>query len=181
MGEGAGALILEEYEHAKKRGAKIYAEISGYGNTCDAHHITAPHPEAIGAINAIKQCLAEGNMQNVTDIYINAHGTSTQLNDKTETLAIKGALLEKASTALISSTKSMTGHMLGAAGAVEAIASILALKTGIIPPTIGYEQKDEECDLDYVPNTAGEKNIELAMSLSLGFGGHNACISFTKP
>lgn len=180
MGEGAGALILEEYEHAKKRGAKIYAEIGGYGNTCDAHHITAPHPEALGAANAIKLSIAEANMQDAKDIYINAHGTSTPLNDKAETLAIKTALLEKANTAVISSTKSMTGHMLGAAGAVEAIASILALKTGVIPPTIGYVEKDEDCDLDYVPNTARKKEIELALSVSLGFGGHNACIAFTK-
>jgi 3-oxoacyl-[acyl-carrier-protein] synthase II len=164
----------------KKRGAKIYAEVIGYGNTSDAYHMTAPHPEAIGAINAIKLCIAEANMQNATDIYINAHGTSTPLNDKTETIAIKEGLLEKAKTTLISSTKSMTGHTLGAAGALEAIASIFALKTGVVPPTIGYVEKDEECDLDYVPNVAREKELELAMSLSLGFGGHNACIAFTK-
>ena len=180
MGEGAGILILEEYEHAKARGAKIYAEISGYGNTCDAHHITAPHPEAIGGARAISLAMEEAGLQEETEIYINAHGTGTPLNDKSETIAIKKALGDRAYHVCISSTKSMTGHMLGAAGAVEAIASVLALERGIIPPTIGYREKDEDCDLDYVPNTARKKEVNAALSVSLGFGGHNACIALRK-
>ena len=179
MGEGAGALILEEYEHAKARGAKIYAEISGYGSTCDAYHVTAPNPEAIASAKAIADALAETDLD--TDkIYINAHGTSTPLNDKTETMAIKKALGEKAYKAHISSTKSMTGHMLGAAGAVEAIVAVLALNSDIIPPTIGYREPDEECDLDYTPNKAVKTEIDIALSTSLGFGGHNACLAFRK-
>lgn len=181
MGEGGGCLILEEYEHAKKRGAKIYAEMKGYGNTCDAYHITAPHPEAIGGAKAIKGAIEEAGMQDEDKIYINAHGTSTPLNDKSETLAIKKALgEEKAYKALISSTKSMTGHMLGGAGAVEAIAAVMALYTGIIPPTIGYKEPDEDCDLDYVPNVARKADVNLALSISLGFGGHNGCVAFSK-
>ena len=180
MGEGAGILILEEYEHAKARGAKIYAEISGYGNTCDAHHITAPHPEAIGGARAISLAMEEAGLQEETEIYINAHGTGTPLNDKSETIAIKKALGDRAYHVCISSTKSMTGHMLGAAGAVEAIASVLALERGIIPPTIGYREKDEDCDLDYVPNTARKREVNAALSVSLGFGGHNACIALRK-
>lgn len=180
MGEGAGILILEEYEHAKARGAKIYAEISGYGNTCDAHHITAPHPEAIGGARAISLAIEEAGLQEEAEIYINAHGTGTPLNDKSETLAIKKALGDRAYQICISSTKSMTGHMLGAAGAVEAIASVLALERGIIPPTIGYREKDEDCDLDYVPNTARKREVNAALSVSLGFGGHNACIALRK-
>ncbi len=180
MGEGAGILILEEYEHAMARGAKIYAEISGYGNTCDAHHITAPHPEAIGGARAISLAIEEAGLQEETEIYINAHGTGTPLNDKSETLAIKKALGDRAYQICISSTKSMTGHMLGAAGAVEAIASVLALERGIIPPTIGYREKDEDCDLDYVPNTARKREVNAALSVSLGFGGHNACIALRK-
>lgn len=179
MGEGAGALILEEYEHAKARGAKIYAEITGYGSTCDAYHVTAPNPEAVASAKAIADAWAETGLD--TDkIYINAHGTSTPLNDKTETMAIKKALGDKAYRAHISSTKSMTGHMLGAAGAVEAIASVLALTSGIIPPTIGYQEPDEECDLDYTPNKAVKADIDVALSTSLGFGGHNACLAFKK-
>lgn len=180
MGEGAGILVLEEYEHAKARGAKIYAEVSGYGNTCDAHHITAPHPEAVGGARAISLAMEEAGLQEETEIYINAHGTGTPLNDKSETIAIKKALGDRAYHVCISSTKSMTGHMLGAAGAIEAIASVLALKNGVIPPTIGYREKDEDCDLDYVPNTAREKNVSAALSVSLGFGGHNACIALRK-
>ena len=180
MGEGAGALVLEEYEHAVRRGAKIYAEIKGYGNTCDAYHITAPHPEAIGGCKAILDAMGEAGATGDERIYINAHGTSTPLNDLSETIAIKKALGEKACDAMVSSTKSMTGHMLGGAGAVEAIASVMALQTGVIPPTIGYEVPDEECDLDYVPNTARKAEVDLALSLSLGFGGHNACLAFTK-
>lgn len=180
MGEGAGIIIVEEYEHAKKRGAKIYAEIVGYGNTCDAYHITAPHPEGTGAANAIKLALAEANYNGEDSLYINAHGTSTTLNDKTETLAFKKALGDKAYDAYISSTKSMTGHMLGAAGAVEAIASALALKNGVVPPTIGYEEPDPDCDLNYVPNKAVKVQVEYAASTSLGFGGHNACLVLKK-
>lgn len=181
MGEGAGVVILEEYEHAKKRNAKIYAEVKGYGNTCDAHHITAPHPEGTGAINAFKAALKEAEITDYNDLYINAHGTSTPLNDKTETMAIKLALGEEnAYKCNVSSTKSMTGHLLGAAGAVEAIASVLAIKEGVIPPTIGYKEKDEECDLNITPNVAVHKNVKTAISSSLGFGGHNGVLVFTK-
>lgn len=181
IGEGAGILILEEYEHAKARGAKIYAEICGYGNTCDAHHITAPDPEAEGPSRAIKLAFEEAQVTDSDVIYINAHGTSTPLNDKTETKAIKLALGEERAREInISSTKSMTGHMLGAAGGVEGIVAALALKNGIIPPTIGYEVPDEECDLNYTPNKAEKKDITVAASTSLGFGGHNACIVFRK-
>lgn len=180
MGEGAGTLILEEYEHAKSRGAKIYAEVCGYGSTCDAYHITAPDPEADGSFRAISNALKEACYKNEDKIYINAHGTGTPLNDKTETLAIKKALGDRAYSANISSTKSMTGHMLGAAGAIEAIAAILALCNSTIPPTIGLYEKDEECDLDYTPNTAKKAEINLSISSSFGFGGHNACIAFRK-
>ena len=181
LGEGSGIIILEEYEHAVNRGAHIYAEICGYGNTCDAHHVTAPDPEAEGGARAMKLAMAEAGIDGSENIYINAHGTSTPLNDKSETLAIKKALGEEnARKVKISSTKSMTGHMLGAAGAVEAIACAKALETGIIPPTIGYENFDEDCDLDYVPNKAVEGNADYAMSVSLGFGGHNACIVLKK-
>lgn len=180
MGEGAGILVLEEYGHAKARGAKIYAEVGGYGNTCDAYHITAPHPEAVGGARAISLAMEEAGLQEETELYLNAHGTGTPLNDKSETLAIKKALGDRAYRICISSTKSMTGHMLGAAGAVEAIASVLALKHGVIPPTIGYRERDENCDLDYVPNTARERNVNAALSVSLGFGGHNACIALRK-
>lgn len=185
MGEGAGALILEEYQHAKARGAKIYAEIVGYGNTCDAHHVTAPDPTAEMSAAAIGNALQEANIDvNAIDtkaVYINAHGTSTKPNDKTETLAIKQIFGDKAYDVMVSSTKSMTGHMLGAAGAIEAIACVKALEDQIAPPTIGYKEKDEDCDLDYVPNTARKAKIDLTLSTSLGFGGHNACIAITKP
>lgn len=181
MGEGAGILVLEEYEHAKARGAKIYAEVCGYGCTCDAHHITAPHPEAAGGARAIALAVEEAGMKDEEKIYINAHGTSTPLNDVAETAAIKKALGEdKARKAIISSTKSMTGHMLGAAGAAEAIASIMAIKEGTFPPTIGLKEPDPECDLDYIPGEARKADIELALSVSLGFGGHNACVAFKK-
>ena len=181
MGEGAGALILEEYEHARTRGARIYAEICGYGHTCDAHHVTAPDPEASGASRAIKAALMQAQANESDSIYINAHGTSTPLNDKSETLALKLALGEEAARkAAISSTKSMTGHMLGAAGAVEAIAAVLALYHGILPPTVGYNEPDPDCDLDYIPNVARKAEVSLAISTSLGFGGHNACIAFRK-
>ncbi|MBR1393814.1 MAG: beta-ketoacyl-ACP synthase II [Ruminococcus sp.] len=180
IGEGGAALILEEYEHAKARGAKIYAEAVGYGSTCDAHHITAPDPEAGGASRAMKQALEEAGWSEKDTVYINAHGTGTPLNDKSETKAVKLALGDKAKDAYISSTKSMTGHMLGAAGAIEAIACIKALQEGIIPPTINLNEPDEECDLNYCPNKAVKADIDLAVSNSLGFGGHNACVAFRK-
>jgi len=181
MGEGAGILVLEEYEHAVARGAKIYAEIAGYGNTCDAHHMTAPHPEGTCAARAIKQAVEEADAWDVEGkkIYLNAHGTSTPLNDKGETKAIKTAFgEEKAYQIHVSSTKSMTGHMLGAAGAVEAIATVLALKNGVVPPTIGYREPDPDCDLDITPNVKVEADLELGISTSLGFGGHNGCLAF---
>lgn len=181
MAEGAGIVILEEYEHAIKRGAHIYAEVVGYGNTCDAHHYTAPRADAIPASRAIKLALQEASYSENDLLYINAHGTSTPLNDKTETKAIKLALGEDlAYKALISSTKSMTGHMLGAAGAVEVIACAMALKDGVVPPTINYQVPDPECDLNYVPNVAVEHPISLAISNSLGFGGHNACVALRR-
>ncbi|MGN1466965.1 MAG: beta-ketoacyl-ACP synthase II [Ruminococcus sp.] len=179
MGEGAGMLVLEELEHAKARGAKIYAEFIGYGNTCDAYHVTAPDPEADGLANAIKLAFEEGNVSENDSIYINAHGTSTHMNDVTETMAIKKALGEQAKKAAISSTKSMTGHMLGATGAVEAIVAVLAVKEGKIPPTIGTTNVDPECDLDYtIGSKAVEKKIDVAASTNLGFGGHDACVLF---
>lgn len=182
MGEGAGALMLEEYEHAKSRGATIYGEICGYGVTCDAHHITAPDPEGNGGARALKLAYNEaGGCEDPHKLYINAHGTSTPLNDTCETMAIKKGLGEDAARAcMISSTKSMTGHMLGAAGAVEAIACVLALKEGLVPPTIGYQEPDPACDLDYVPNSARRADIQLALSASLGFGGHNAYLAFRR-
>ena len=181
MGEGSGVLVLEEYEHAVARGAHIYAEVCGYGNTNDAHHMTAPDPDAKGSSRAIQLAVEEAGMQADDEIYINAHGTSTPLNDKTETKAIKLALGEEtARKAHISSTKSMTGHMLGAAGGVEAIATVLALKHGIIPPTIGYAEPYPECDLDYTANKAVKADVTLGISTSLGFGGHNGCLAFRK-
>lgn len=180
MGDGAGALVLEEYDHAVARGAKIYAEICGYGNTSDAHHVTAPDPEAEGAARCIRLALEEAGYEGTEELYINAHGTSTPMNDSTETKAFKKALGEQAYKAHISSTKSMTGHMLGATGAVEAIAAVKALETGIIPPTIGYKEPDPECDLDYTPNKAVEAPVTMALSTTFGFGGHNACIVLRK-
>ncbi len=182
MGEGAGALMLEEYEHAKSRGAVIYGELCGYGATCDAHHITAPDPEGKGGARALKLALDEaGGYVDPHKLYINAHGTSTPLNDACETLAIKKGLGEEAArVCVISSTKSMTGHMLGAAGAVEAIACVMALSEGVVPPTIGYQEPDPACDLDYVPNNARSADIEVALSASLGFGGHNAYLAFRR-
>lgn len=180
MGEGAGMLVLEEYEHAKARGAKIYAEFAGYGNTCDAHHVTAPDPEGAGLARAIKIAMAEANTTDDDQLYINAHGTSTHLNDLTETMAFKSALGEKAYDANISSTKSMTGHMLGATGAIEAIVSVLTLRDGMIPPTIHLNEQDEELDLNYTPNKAVKRGVTVAASTNLGFGGHDACVVFKK-
>lgn len=180
MGEGSGVVILEEYEHAVSRGAKIYALVSGYGNTNDAHHMTAPCPAATSSAMAIELAAKELNITDFSRVYVNAHGTGTSLNDKTETAALKRSFGDNAYKLKVSSTKSMTGHMLGAAGAVEAIASILALKNGIIPPTINLTSPDPECDLFYTPNTSLKATLDYALSTSLGFGGHNACISFKK-
>ena len=181
IGEGAAALVLEEYEHAIARGAKIYGEVCGYGSTCDAHHITAPHPEAEGGARAMRQALQEAGYDGTETVYINAHGTGTPMNDSGETLAIKKALGEdRAYKALVSSTKSMTGHMLGAAGAIEAIVCLKVLQTGIVPPTINLIEPDPKCDLNYVPNDAVKADIDLCLSNSLGFGGHNACLAFRK-
>ena len=180
MGEGSGIVVLEAYEHAVARGAHIYAEVCGYGNTCDAYHITAPQPDGVGAANAIRLALAEADYRG-EKLYINAHGTGTAMNDKGETLAIKLALGDQAArAALVSSTKSMTGHMLGAAGGVEAIACAMALESGIVPPTIHLDAPDPECDLNYVPNQAVKADPEVAISSSLGFGGHNAVIALRR-
>ncbi|NME36787.1 MULTISPECIES: beta-ketoacyl-ACP synthase II [Fusobacterium] len=178
MGEGAGVLILEELEHAKQRGAKIYAEIIGYGETCDAHHITAPAVD--GAVRAFKMALEEGNV-NLEDVtYINAHGTSTPLNDKNETAAIKEVFGDLAYKLNISSTKGATGHVLGGAGGIEGVILAKSIEEGIVPPTANYQNPDPECDLNYTPNVAVEKEIKVGMSSSLGFGGHNAVIVMKK-
>ena len=180
MGECSGIIILEELEHALNRGAKIYAEIIGYGSTSDAFHITQPDPEAKGASRAMGQAITEGGISKEDVGYINAHGTSTYYNDKLETLAIKNLFGDHGKNINISSTKSMTGHLLGAAGGVEAIATALAIYNEIVPPTINYETPDEECDLNYTPNTAVKRSIQCALSNSLGFGGHNASILLKK-
>ncbi len=180
MGEGAGILILEELESAKNRGATIYAEVVGYGTTADAHHITAPSPDAVGAYRSMQMAIDDAGINKYDIDYINAHGTSTGLNDKLETLAIKNLFMEHTKDMAISSTKSMTGHLLGAAGAIEAAACIMAINESIVPPTINYKNKDEECDLDYVPNIAIKKEVKYALSNSLGFGGHNATIILRK-
>ena len=180
MGEGAGIVVLEELEHALARGARIYAEIVGYGATGDAHHITAPAPGGEGGVRAMRMAIEDAGLQPKDIDYINAHGTSTEYNDKFETLAIKEVLGAHASDVAISSTKSMTGHLLGAAGGVEAIFTIKAIENAVIPPTINLDTPDPECDLDYVPNEARHKEVKAAMSNSLGFGGHNATIVFKK-
>lgn len=180
IGEGAGIIILEEYEHAVARGAKIYAEITGYGSTGDAHHITAPAPGGEGAARAMEQAIQDSAIQPNEIGYINAHGTSTPYNDLYETMAVKSVFGEHAYDLAISSTKSMTGHLLGAAGGIEAIFTALALKESVLPPTMNYGTPDEECDLDYVPNEAREKELSYALSNSLGFGGHNASLVFKK-
>ncbi len=180
VGEGAGVLILEELEHAKKRGAKIYAEMRGIGFTADAHHITAPAPGGEGAIRAMKLCMKDGGL-NLEDIqYINAHGTSTPYNDKSETEAIKALFGKSAYKLNISSTKSLVGHLLGAAGGVELVVTILAINNGIIPPTINYEEPDPECDLNYTPNRPVERKVFAALSNTFGFGGHNAVLSVSQ-
>ena len=180
MGEGAGVIVLEELEHALGRGAPIYAEIVGYGNTCDAFHMTAPRPEGESSTMMIRLAFEEAGLTADEHLYINAHGTSTPLNDRIETMSIKQALGEAAYQAHISSTKSMTGHMLGAAGGIEAIAAVKTLQTGQIPPTIGLSDPDPECDLDYTAITAGQADIDKALSISLGFGGHNAGVLFQR-
>jgi len=180
MGEGAGILVLEELEHAQKRGAKIYCEIAGYGNTADAHHLTAPSPDGEGAARCMKAALRSGGL-NPTDIsYINAHGTSTPQGDVCETTAIKTVFGEHARKLAVSSTKGATGHMLGAAGAVEMVVCALAIKNGMVPPTINYTTPDPACDLDYVPNTAREMTVNAIVNNSFGFGGHNSTIAAKK-
>lgn len=180
MGEGAGVLILEEYEHALNRGAQIYCEVAGYGSTCDANHVTAPLEDGSMAAAAMIEAVKDAGIEPCQIDYINAHGTSTKLNDKGETNAIKKAFGDHAYKLAVSSTKSMTGHMLGASGAVEAIISALAVKNDIVPPTINYQIPDEECDLDIVPNVARKAKVDYAMSNSLGFGGHNASVILRK-
>lgn len=180
MGEGAGIVIVESLEHALKRKANILAEVVGYGSTCDAYHMTSPSPDGQGAARAMKIAIEEANISKEEVSYINAHGTSTPVNDKFETIAIKAVFGDYAKNVPISSTKSMTGHLLGAAGAIEAIVCIKALQEGFIPPTVGYKVSDPDCDLDYVPNAGRQQNINYAMSNSLGFGGHNAVLLFKK-
>ncbi len=180
MGEGAGILVLEEYERAKARGAKIYAELVGYGATDDAYHITAPHECGEGAYECMKLALEDAGLSPDEVDYINAHGTSTPLNDKIETMAIKHLFKDHAYKLKVSSNKSMIGHLLGAAGAVEAVASVKTIETGVIPPTINLENPDPECDLDYVPNKAVEGDVRVVLSNSFGFGGTNACLVFKK-
>ena len=180
MGEGAAVLVLEEYEHAMRRGAKMYAELVGYGATADAYHITAPCVDGEGAVKCMLSALEDAKLSPDEVDYINAHGTSTKLNDAAETLAIKKVFGERAYKIPISSTKSMIGHLLGAAGAIEALATIMTIHTGIIHPTINYENPDPECDLDYVPNDARKKEVNVAISNSFGFGGHNVCLVFKR-
>lgn len=180
MGEGAGSLILEELDSALKRGAKIYAEVVGYGSTCDAYHITSPCLDGDGAYRAMRDALIDADISTDKISYINAHGTSTEINDKVETLAIKKALGDNYMNAYVSSTKSMTGHLLGAAGAIEAIVSIKSLQDNFVPATINYVNEDEDCDLNLVVNKGKESNVEYTMSNSLGFGGHNGTLIFKK-
>jgi 3-oxoacyl-[acyl-carrier-protein] synthase II len=176
MGEGAAMLVLESLEHAQARGAKIYGEVIGYGSTCDAYHITAPDPDGGAAQESMRQAIEDAGITPEQVDYINAHGTSTPLNDKGETAAVKAVFGEYAKRLMISSTKSMTGHLLGASGAVEALLCVLALKEGFVPPTINYRVPDEECDLDVVPNIGRKADLRYALSNSLGFGGHNASL-----
>ena len=180
MGEGAGILVLEELEHAKKRGAHIYAELIGFGSTTDAYHITSPCPDGEGGAKAMVRAIKDANIEPKDIDYINAHGTSTHLNDLTETMAIKTALGEASSTVMVSSTKGNIGHLLGAAGGVEAVICVKAMENELVPPTINYKEKDEECDLDVVPNEPRKADLNIVMSNSLGFGGHNACIVMKK-
>lgn len=179
-GEGSGILIIEELEHAVKRGANILAEIVGYGCTCDAHHITAPHPEGLGGVKSMQKCIDDAGIKAEEVGYINAHGTSTPLNDPTEVSVVKKVFGESAKDVAMSSTKSMTGHLLGAAGAIEAIITAMALKEGFLPPTINVANQDPECDIDCVPNVGRKADIKYALSNALGFGGHNATICLKK-
>jgi len=180
IGEGSGILILETLEHAKNRGARIYAEIVGYGTTCDAHHITSPSPGGTGGAAAIKLALEDASLEIDKVDYINAHGTSTSANDSNETLAIKSIFKDRSYLIPVSSTKSMTGHLLGGSGGIEAVACVLSLTHNFIPPTINYVNRDPDCDLDYVPNNARDAQIRVALSNSFGFGGHNVCLAFSK-
>ena len=180
IGEGAGVLIIESLDHAKKRGASIHGELIGYGSTCDAHHITSPTPGGLGGAEAMKEALKDAKLTAEKVDYINAHGTSTSANDKNETAAIKLTLGERAHQIPVSSTKSMTGHLLGGSGGIEAVACVLAIKNGIVPPTINYSNPDPECDLDYVSNTAREASLEVVLSNSFGFGGQNVCLVFSQ-
>ena len=181
MSEGGAVLVLEEYERAKRRGARIYCEVAGFGQTCDAYHMTAPMPDGEAGARAMKAAMAEAGVAPDAVDYINAHGTSTQMNDKVETLVIKKALGEDAARKVaISSTKSMTGHLLGGTGALETVACAKAIETGVIPPTINYVTPDPDCDLDYTPNTARERKVDVALNNSLGFGGHNAVVALKR-
>jgi 3-oxoacyl-[acyl-carrier-protein] synthase II len=180
MGEGAGIVILEELEHAKRRGARIYAEVAGYGATGDAHHLTAPAPEGEGAQRAMRRALKDAGLEASGVQYINAHGTSTPANDLNETKAIKAVFGSHAAGVNVSSTKGATGHMLGAAGSVEFILGTLAIQHNIIPPTINYETPDPECDLDYTPNKPAQRRVDVVLSNSFGFGGHNVCLAIRR-
>ena len=180
IGEGSGVIVLESLEHAQKRGASVLAEIVGYGTTCDAHHITAPSPGGVGGAEAMRLALADARLEPEAVDYINAHGTSTQANDSNETAAIKAALGDQAYRTPVSSTKSMTGHLLGGSGGIEAVAAVLAIGHNVIPPTINYTNPDPACDLDVVPNTAREHPVNVVLSNSFGFGGHNVCLAFRR-
>jgi 3-oxoacyl-[acyl-carrier-protein] synthase II len=180
IGEGAGILVLESLEHAQARGAEILAEIVGYGMTCDAHHITSPSPGGIGGAEAMRLALKDARLEAEAVDYVNAHGTSTPANDSNETSAIKASLGEHAYRIPVSSTKSMTGHLLGGSGGIEAVASVLAIRHGLVPPTINYQNPDPACDLDVVPNTAREQSLNVVLSNSFGFGGHNVCLAFRR-
>ena len=180
IGEGAGVLVLETLAHAEARGATVLAEVVGYGTTCDAHHITAPTPGGVGGAAAIRLALEDGEISAESVDYINAHGTSTPANDSNETAAIKSALGSRALAIPVSSTKSMTGHLLGGSGGIEAVASVLAIRNGVVPPTINYANPDPDCDLDVVPNTAREHTLGTVLSNSFGFGGHNVCLAFRR-
>jgi 3-oxoacyl-[acyl-carrier-protein] synthase II len=180
MGEGAGVLVLEELEGARRRGATILAEVAGYGTNCDAYHMTQPSPEGVGAAACMRLCLEDGGLTPDAVQYINAHGTSTEFNDANETKAIKSVFGEYAARLAVSSTKSMTGHLLGGAGGIEAVYTVLALVNGVIPPTINYEDPDPECDLDYVPNAARRATLDVALSNSYGFGGTNVSLAFRR-
>ena len=181
MGEGAACMVLESYDHAIARGAKIYAELAGGGLSADAHHLTAPHPEGLGAMNVMKNAIEDAGLTPEDIDYVNVHGTSTPLGDVAETKAIQGVFGEHAYAVAISSTKSMTGHLLGAAGAIELIASVKAMEHSLVPPTINYTEQDPDCDLNYTPNTPVSRSINYAMSNSFGFGGHNAVLILKKP